>query len=311
MTAGQHTGGPDPEERREPGVRPAGEEPVGDDALMAAITGEPLPPGAGADAHGEYRSATADVALLRQQLHLLGAALGGTAPRERPAPTPSPTPVSTSTTSTGVTTHAPTGVATHAPTGAPDRAPRRRPFRLVLGVVAAACAGVVVTGLGWLVVQGGSGATRDTAGDSAAASDARPESPPSGPHGGPPGGASEGREAGPVFGTPRYLACARLVAEGTVTAVEPVPGAARHRVTLRVTRAYVPEDRSDGSAVFLLDDALATLAPGDRVLVGGLRDRPTADTLITGERDIATARGRLTASLPQSRTLTCGTPQAH
>ncbi|MBU6536675.1 hypothetical protein, partial [Streptomyces mayonensis] len=206
--------------------------------------------------------------------------------------------------------------SSYTPTGAPARALRRRPFRLALGVVAAVCAGAVVTGLGWLVVQGGSGATRDTAGDSAAASDARPESPPSGPDagpdagppGGPSEGPSEGREAVPVFGTPRYLACALLVAEGTVTGVEPVPGAARHRVTLRVTRAYAPEG-DPGPAAFVLDDALATLAPGDRVLVGGLRDRPTADTVITGERNIATARGRLTASLPESRTLTCGAPQ--
>lgn len=134
----------------------------GYDALMAAITGEPLPPGAGADAHGEYRSATADVALLREQLNLLGDALGDAVPEEHPAPAPAPAP-----------------------------APRRRPFRLALGVLAAACAGVVVTSLGWLVVQSGSGATDDTAGGSAADKSAvRPGNP------------SAGREAALVFGTP-------------------------------------------------------------------------------------------------------------
>ncbi|MFE1071969.1 hypothetical protein ACFW5W_12150 [Streptomyces sp. NPDC058783] len=240
----------------------AEQHPGGYDALMAAITGEPLPPDAGADARGEHRSATADVALLREQLHLLGDALGEPVVRERPAPAPPP--------------------------------PRRRPFRLALGVLAAACAGVVVTGLGWLVVQSGSGASQDAASGSAADKSAvRPSSP------------SAGQEAAAVFGTPRYLACARLVAEGTVTAADPVPGAARHRITLRVTRAYAPEESTGTATTFVLDDTLARLAPGDRVLVGVLRDRPTADSVITGDRNIATAGARITASLPESRTLTC------
>ncbi|MFB6752947.1 hypothetical protein ACFCX6_18700 [Streptomyces sp. NPDC056353] len=240
----------------------AEQHPGGYDALMAAITGEPLPPDAGADARGEHRSATADVALLREQLHLLGDALGEPVVRERPTPAPPP--------------------------------PRRRPFRLALGVLAAACAGVVVTGLGWLVVQSGSGASQDAASGSAADKSAvRPTSP------------SAGQEAAAVFGTPRYLACARLVAEGTVTAADPVPGAARHRITLRVTRAYAPEKSTGTATTFVLDDTLARLAPGDRVLVGVLRDRPTADTVITGDRNIATARAWITASLPESRTLTC------
>ncbi len=240
----------------------AEQHPGGYDALMAAITGEPLPPDAGADARGEHRSATADVALLREQLHLLGDALGEPVVRERPTPAAPP--------------------------------PRRRPFRLALGVLAVACAGVVVTGLGWLVVQSGSGASQDAASGSAADKSAvRPSSP------------SAGHEAAAVFGTPRYLACARLVAEGTVTAADPVPGAARHRITLRVTRAYAPEESTGTATTFVLDDTLARLAPGDRVLVGVLRDRPTADTVITGDRNIATARARITASLPESRTLTC------
>ncbi|MEU5736734.1 hypothetical protein ABZ784_01895 [Streptomyces tendae] len=236
----------------------------GYDALMAAITGEPLPPDAGADTRGEHRSATADVALLREQLHLLGDALGEPVVRERPRAAAAPPPR------------------------------RRRPFRLAVGVLAAACAGVLVTGLGWLVVQGGSGASDDAASGSAADKSAvRPDGP------------SAGREAAVVFGTPRYLACARLVAEGTVTAADPVSGTARHRITLRVTHAYAPEGSTGRTTAFVLDDGLAVLAPGDRVLVGALRDRPTADTVITGERNIATARTWITASLPESRTLTC------
>ncbi|NEB07765.1 hypothetical protein G3I32_02515, partial [Streptomyces coelicoflavus] len=74
MAAEQHPGGYDD----------------GYDALMAAITGEPLPPDAGPDTRGEYRSATADVALLREQLNLLGDALGDAEPQDRPAPAPAP-----------------------------------------------------------------------------------------------------------------------------------------------------------------------------------------------------------------------------
>jgi hypothetical protein len=41
------------------------------------------------------------------------------------------------------------------------------------------------------------------------------------------------------------------------------------------------------------------------VLVGVLRDGTGAETVITGDRNIATARTLITASLPESRTLTC------
>nr|WP_308401290.1 hypothetical protein [Streptomyces sp. AC512_CC834] len=290
---------------------------------MAAITGEPLPPGASADAHGEYRSATADVALLRDQLDILGRVLGEAPPephtlgrhtpeahmpgsRTPEAHTPEPrtpgsrtpeprTPGSRTPEPRTPGPHTPEPHTPGAARPAITRRPRRRPFRLALGVLAAACAGVVVTGLGWLVVEGGSVATQDAAGGSAAdRSAARPESP------------DAGQEAAVVFGTARYLACARLVAEGTVTAAEPVPGAAQHRITLRVTRAYAPEESTEpATTTFVLDDSLARLGTGDRVLVGVLRDRPTADTVITGDRNITTARTRITASLTDSRTLTC------
>ncbi|AQS69578.1 hypothetical protein [Streptomyces pactum] len=248
----------------------AEQHPGGHDALMAAITGEPLPPGSGADARGEYRSATADVALLREQLDVLGRALSEPPPGPRAA-----------------------GAVRRPSAGRP----RRRPLRVALGALAAACAGVVVTGLGWLVVQGAGGTAQDAASGKAAAGTEQDASAP-------------GQEAAPVFGTPRYLACARLVAEGTVTGAEPVPGAARHRVTLEVTRSYRPEKGTakpepPERTTFVLDDATARLRPGDRVLIGILRDRPTPDTVITGERHIATARTRVTGSLPESRTLTC------
>ncbi|MER6708856.1 hypothetical protein ABT328_32175, partial [Streptomyces fumanus] len=60
------------------------------DALMAAITGEEPAPGAGAGAgtEAERRSAEADVALLREQLGVIGRALAEPPPPApaRPAP---------------------------------------------------------------------------------------------------------------------------------------------------------------------------------------------------------------------------------
>lgn len=61
----------------------------GADALMAAITGEPLSDEARADAAfmAEHDSAAADLALLREQLGIIGHALAEPAP---PAPEPLP-----------------------------------------------------------------------------------------------------------------------------------------------------------------------------------------------------------------------------
>ncbi|MGC9376369.1 hypothetical protein [Streptomyces sp. MH13] len=241
----------------------AEQHPGGQDALMAAITGEPLAPGADADA--EYRSAAADVALLREQLGIIGRSLS------EPLPAPRVSPV-----------------------GEPSRRPRRRPLALALGGLAAACAATVVTGLGWLVVQDGGGALDDTASGSAEAGDRQADSAGAG---------------GVAFGSPRYLACARLVAEGTVTRAEPLPGAGRHRVTLDVTRSHKPRERPGNTGeriTFVLDDTTARLVEGDRALIGIPLDGDSPDAVITGEEAIAAERAWITASLPESRTLTCG-----
>ncbi|WP_217145470.1 hypothetical protein, partial [Streptomyces sp. AC627_RSS907] len=170
--------------------------------------------------------------------------------------------------------------------------PRGRRARHALGVLAAGCAGVVVMGLGWLLVQGGS-ASDDAASDRAAVSEEQA------------GSAESGAVA---FGSPRYLACARLVAEGTVTGAEPVPGAGQHRITLEVTRSYKPEERpaEDGERItFVLDDDTARLVEGDHALVGVPLYGDTPDAVITGEEAVAAEGARVTASLPGSRTLTC------
>ncbi|WP_411073488.1 hypothetical protein [Streptomyces sp. cmx-4-7] len=63
------------------------------------------------------------------------------------------------------------------------------------------------------------------------------------------------------------VACSTHVAEGTVTRVEPLPGAGEFRVVLRVDRAYKP---ADGPRRLTFDSAGADgprLRPGSRVLV--------------------------------------------
>ncbi|MER6422252.1 hypothetical protein [Streptomyces sp. NPDC001137] len=101
----------------------------GVDALMAAITGEELPEEARADAAftAEHRRATADVALLRRQLGIIGDALA-----EEPRPERTPAVV---------------------------RAPRdwRRARRFAFGSLAVAAVATVLSGLGWLLVQANSG----------------------------------------------------------------------------------------------------------------------------------------------------------
>lgn len=112
----------------------------GVDALLAAITDEPLPEGAQDDAEfmAEHGSALADVALLREQLTLIGDALAD-----------------------GSKT-----AAVVEPVRA--RAPRkRRPLKIAFGALAVACAAGLMAGMGWLVVQAGQGASDDAGASSA------------------------------------------------------------------------------------------------------------------------------------------------
>ncbi|MEU2599324.1 hypothetical protein ABZ669_19295 [Streptomyces hirsutus] len=263
----------------------------GVDALMAAILDEPLPAAARQDPAflAARDAAAADVAVLREQLGLIG----DTLVREAE---PGPAPV--------------------RPLPAVARPPRRarRPLRVAFGALAAAAAASVLLGMGWLVTQAGQG---DGMSSSAGADRKAVEA-----------GEAPGAEgsAGTGFGTPHYLACARLVAEGTVSAVEPVPGTGQERVTLEVTRRYKPapgtgpdEDASAeeqaeeqdeaGEVTFLTGPSGSTDRPrlrtGDRVMVGLPREGSVPDAVIVGEEDIAPERARVTAALPASRTLTC------
>ena len=107
------------------------------DALMAALTGEPLPDDTDPAFRAEHREATADIALLCEQLALIGDALA-----QQPRPAPRPAPVR------------PSRVRVWAP-------------KVAFGTLVAAMVASVVTGLGWLVATGGN----DSADAGSAASD--------------------------------------------------------------------------------------------------------------------------------------------
>ncbi|MFF0016887.1 hypothetical protein [Streptomyces sp. NPDC005374] len=108
------------------------------DALMAAITGEKPAGEAREDAAfmAEYRSAETDIALLREQLGILGETLAEPPAVRKPVP----------------------------PRLRPPSPARRRARTLAFGTLAVAAVASVVTGLGWLV--GHSGADNISSADS-------------------------------------------------------------------------------------------------------------------------------------------------
>ncbi|MCL7429433.1 hypothetical protein [Streptomyces sp. YS415] len=235
----------------------------GVDALMAALTDEPLPEEADAAYLAEHRAATADITALREQLDIIGRALGG----ETPKPAPAPVPL---------------------------RPVRRRAFRLAAGTLAAAAAATVMVGLGWLVVQADPGASSADSGASAAKE------------------AQQDTSEGVLFGSPRYLACAYLVAEGEVRSAEPAAagGPELIRVTVELTRVHKPgkpgPERGDDLAYVIDENTAPGLRAGDHVLFGVPEKGAPPDMWVVGETEVARERDRIDDALPESRSLDCG-----
>lgn len=263
----------------------------GVDALMAALTDDPLPEGALTDADfmAEHWSAAADVALLREQLGLIGGAL---AAQER-------------TEAESERVRKPVRTPERKSVRKPARVPVRerqywRPLRtLALGVAAVTAMGTLSAGSLWLLSQAGNGVEDSGASatsDSAPSYSRAPQTDD---------GAKGGRVSG-ALSQAGYLACARLVVEGTVTAVTPGPGAGQDRVTLDVTRYYKP-DKGPAEVVFVLDQEEVDHrpTPGDHTLVGIATDAASPDIWTTGKEEIAAQRAWITAALPDSRTLRC------
>ncbi|MFF8472626.1 hypothetical protein [Streptomyces sp. NPDC015414] len=286
---------------------PAGHEGTGEhggmDALMAAITGTPLPP----DAHddpvllAEHRSAEADVAVLKEQLTWLAEALTGEPRPERPARGPAaadePGGAASGPAAAGSGPDGPpAGGAGRARSvrrpGGAGRPARtggvRRGVRVVLGSVAGVLALGLVAGLGWAVVaRSGGGASMSS--DKSADAKSRADAP--------------GRAAtGPV------LSCYRLLAEGTVERVDRRTRAPRIRVVLTVTRSYRPA-HGPSEVSFLLDDA-ASPAPrqGQHVLAGVDRGGQEATLWAVGDAGVAAERARINGTAPGSAPAPCGEP---
>ncbi|MER5749907.1 hypothetical protein [Streptomyces sp. NPDC002088] len=241
----------------------------GMDALMAAITDEPLTEEAHDDAEfmAEHWAAVADVALLRAQLTDLGNALADQGEERKPVPRRT----------------------SRKRTRRPERAPRnrgRRALVVAVGTLAAAAAGTMVVGLGWLVAQGGPGGANDSS--SASKAD---------------GGDEKGAESSQS--APGYIACSRLIAEGTVAEVEPAPGNAQDRITLDVDRYYKPDKGTDQVTFVMDEDVDPRLHKGDHVLIGIPRNSASPDIWSTRETDIAHDRAWILKALPESRGLSC------
>ncbi|WP_052768776.1 hypothetical protein [Streptomyces humi] len=243
---------------------------VEDDALLAVLMDGELSDVQRADPvfMAGYRAAADDVALLRAGLGILGDALAGPPPSPQPQPQPQPQ-------------------SQPRPVGRPR--PRRHSGVRALGLAGALAAAFAsaVFGIGWLASHSGSEAMSKGASSDAAA------------------GSASGAKGQEQAGGPGYLACARLVVEGTVTAVREIPDSGEARVTLRVTRAYKPARTAEEVRFPLASGTDTRIGVGVRLLVGITRGQQTPDRLAVGESEIAPERTWILRDLPASRTLPC------
>lgn len=231
-----------------------------DDALMLALTDEPLPDASGQDPApaAEHAAAVADVALLREHIGVAGRALAA------PAPEPGRT-------------------AAVRPAGA------RRRHTMALGLAAAAAAVSLVGGAAWLAIESGGGISKSA--DSDAAKGAAPEAG----NGAGSGGDDKDQKSGV------YVPCARLIVEGRVKSVEPIPGGVQERIVLDVTRYYKPS-RGAEQITFVMDvDVDPRLRPGDPTLIGIPKGAASPDIWSNKKADIARDRAWIERELRQEK----------
>ncbi|MFF4485058.1 hypothetical protein ACFY0F_00960 [Streptomyces sp. NPDC001544] len=227
------------------------------DALMAVLADEPLPGEARADAAfmAGHRAATADVALLREQLGIIGDALAGPEPRPRPA-----------------TRAAPAGERWYRHPGVRT---------LSFGALVTAAVASVVLGLGWLVVS--NHGVNEVSG----------------------GSASDKSVSGGSAHAPARFGCPDLVVEGDITKVQRVPGTDEDRVTLRVTRHYVPE-KGKGEVTFLVArETVPDPRPGQHVLAALHKGLAQPARWLTDTTEITRERAAYTKKPPKPGPTTC------
>ncbi|WP_327345752.1 hypothetical protein [Streptomyces europaeiscabiei] len=272
---------------------------AGMDALMAALLDEPLPEEALRDAEfvASRDAAAADIALLREQLGLIGEALAVTG-EDAVAGVPPGRPVAARPGDAAGAETDPGRVSgpAQAPTTSvtpllprPNRA--RRALKITFGTLAAAAAASVVLGVGWVVVQSGAGASSSKSSDSGVSEQS------AGKDGNSLEDSSDGGDAYASLSPEGYVSCARLIVEGTVSEVEPVTGAQQDRITVEVDR-WIKPDKGDDRIVFPMDrDADPRLKQGDHVLVGIPHDSAQPDIWTTKEADIARDRAWIEEAL--------------
>ncbi|MBE4739386.1 hypothetical protein [Streptomyces caniscabiei] len=291
----------------EPEALPAHDEPAHDeppydgpayagmDALMAALLDEPLPEDALRDAEfvASHEAAVADLALLREQLGLIGDALAtpgeeavnGVAPGRAGAARPGGT--AGAETEPGQVS-GPATAPSASVTPLPSRPSRAR--RLTTGTLAAAAAASVVLVIGWGMLQPGGGASSSKSSDAAVSDQADGDA-------GSREGASLSREG--------YVACSRTIVEGAVTEVEAVPGVEQDRITVEVDRWIKPDKGEDRIVFPMSHDVDPRLKKGDHVLLGFPMDSAQPDIWTTGEAEIARERAWIEEALPESKKITC------
>ncbi|MGW5196077.1 hypothetical protein [Streptomyces spiralis] len=252
--------------------RTRADDPCEPDPLLAAILDEP-PASSDADYLTDYHAARTDVTELRRRLASIADTLVGADIRADIGAEPVPRPGSGAPVG-----RRPAGGPPGRP-GAPRRARRGR--RAVLGSLVAALVGSGVFGLGWLLAASGAGT------DSA-------------------GGAADAASGDAKVTAGGYVACARLIVEGTVTRVDPEPGTGQDRIGLAVERRYKPRTGPDQVTFPVDHEVPPRLRTGDRVLVAiPAHAGSSPDIWSTGERRIARDRAWILEGLKESRTLTC------
>ncbi|TGA95762.1 hypothetical protein E2651_33465 [Streptomyces sp. MZ04] len=239
--------------------------------MLLAVAGDPVPDDVRDDPEflAEHAAAVADVALLRERLGAAGDVFA--------APGPAPGPA---------VAVRPAGVRR-----------RRMP---ALALAAATAAAALIGGLGWLAVDSGGGITQSDAdaAKGAAPGDGRADD----------GRADDGKAddgAAEDLTDEGYVACARLIVEGTVRRVEAIPGAEQDRIVLDVSRYYKPDSGKKRITFVMNVDVDPRLRPGDRTLIGIPRGGASPDIWSTGEEAIAKDRVWIERALPRAEGLRC------
>ncbi|MDQ1029242.1 hypothetical protein QF035_006824 [Streptomyces umbrinus] len=283
----------------------------GMDALMAALTDEPLPEDARDDAEflAEHRSALADVALLREQLRLMGDTLAAETPGTEAASSrtaSAQTPVAEGGRPEAEPSTAPVPLRKPKPRRTPRplwkpkslRAPKpvrpsqppwyRRYAGVALGTLVVGAGTALLGGMVWLGVQGG-------ADDGGAASDSA---------------AKQESGAGDSSYSPEmHLACSKVLVEGTVRSITPTDDG-NVRVVLKVKRYYRPEQAAVDHptiTVTLLDSARADLKVGTYTLIRVPVYPQDRQDWETGS-GVADARKGIVDALPGARGMECAGP---